>query len=71
MVLGRVVGKIPGNQYIVVRDYLNGTNYAEGATNHVINKILDYDMELRNADVYGISIGDINTIVIDVIIENE
>lgn len=70
MTLGRTVNKIPGNQYIIVRDYLSGIHYADGATEQVINKRLDYDMELRQSDVYRISIEGNNIIVIDVLIDN-
>ena len=69
MTLGRVVNKIPCNQHIMVRDYLSGVHYADDTTEHVINKKLDYNMELRNSSVYGISIEGNSIIVIDVLVD--
>ncbi len=69
MPLGRVTGKIPSGQHVLVRDYLSGSHYAIGAVEDVIAKSLDYRMELREAAVYGISIEGNNIICIDVLIE--
>lgn len=69
--LGRVANKIPGNQHIMVRDYLSGVHYADDATCKVIDKVIDYRQDLRNAAVYGISIEGNNILVIDVLIDNE
>ena len=69
MPLSRVIGKIPGNQFVMIRDYLSESHYADGTAEDVINKTLDYNMELRNADVYGISTDGVNIICIDVLKE--
>lgn len=69
MTLGRVVSNIPGNQYIMVRDYLSNSHYADCTVNDLISKSLDYNRELRNSNVYGISIEGNNIICIDILIE--
>lgn len=69
MTLGRVIGKIPGNQFVMVRDYISESHYADGTAEDTIGKVLDYNMDLRNAMVYGISIEGNNIICIDVLKE--
>lgn len=70
MTLNRTVSIIPGNQYIIVKDYLSGAHYADDKTNQVIDKVLDYNQELRNSQVYGISIEGNNIICIEVLIKD-
>lgn len=54
MPLRRVVGKIPGDQKLAIKDYLQFNTYLTGNAVYVCDK-LDYDAELRNSEVYGIS----------------
>ncbi|WP_312641534.1 hypothetical protein [Hydrogenoanaerobacterium sp.] len=69
MTLKRVTNKIPGNQHIMVRDYLSGVHYADGTANEINEKVLDNRRELKMSNVYGISIEGNNIIAIDVLIE--
>ena len=65
--LNRVITKIPGNQECIIRDYLSQAHYAVGAVNEIISKVLDYNIEMRNSQVYGISIEGNNIICIDIL----
>ena len=65
--LDRVVNLIPGNQFILVKDYLNGVHYADGTANEVIAKTLDYNRDLRNAEIYRVAIEGNNVICIEIL----
>jgi len=67
MSLGRVLGKIPCHQMVIVRDYLVKNEYVNNTVNYVIDKILDYNQELRESEVYMISIVE-NVLIIDILV---
>jgi len=66
--LDSVIRHIPCDQQVIIRDYFSGVHYASDTVGHVIAEILDYRIELRNADMYRISIEGNNIIAIDVLI---
>lgn len=69
MPLTRVIGKVPGNQLVSVRYYGTDTFFNDTpiTTNEMANR-LDYAMEVREAEVYGISIKN-SVLIIDMLID--
>ncbi len=63
----RVLGKIPGNQDIIIRHYLTGS-YQEHASVNVIIDRLQYMQDTREAEVYGIEYStDEQAMIIDIV----
>ena len=71
MKLGRILNVVPGNQLVVVKDYLSGSRYANDKVSNVISKILDYNQELRNSQVYGVSVLLNNILCVEVLLEDK
>jgi len=65
MPLIKVASKIPGNQDIIIKDYLTGAINEHANANEICNR-LDYRQETRNAEVYRISLEN-NSIIIEIL----
>lgn len=63
--LGRLINMIPGQQKVIVMDYMTDLVQERGNANEIVHR-LGYMMETRNAEVYGVSVVD-NAICIKIL----